>query len=72
MRELLNCKLYLRLHIAVRFIITVYCLVVAYYQLVKEKYPLRRGDFNTVADYGHCAAKKMDYYGFNCDIFSIA
>ncbi len=27
------------------FIITVYCLVVEYYEMVKEKYPLRRGGF---------------------------
>ena len=27
------------------FIITVYCLVVEHYQLIKEKYPLRRGGF---------------------------
>jgi hypothetical protein len=27
------------------FIITVYCLVVEHYHLVKEKYPIRRGGF---------------------------
>ncbi len=45
-------------HSAVQVIDTLPLPVCAYTRSIRERC------FKTVADYGHCAAKKMDYYGF--------